>query len=42
MARPSDEEHDILLKAIDLYNLAIHHNASNPIHYFNRGNVYLN
>ena len=42
MARPCEEDADILPKALELYTLAIGLNGSNPIHYFNRGNVHLN
>ena len=43
LARASKPEDDgpIMENAVDQYNLAIKADDRNPIHYFNRGNVYL-
>lgn len=42
LARPMEEDAEIMQLAITNYNLAIENNPHNPVHYFNRGNVYLN
>lgn len=42
LARPQDEDQDIMKQAIRNYNAAIDANNQNPIHFFNRGNVHLN
>jgi len=42
LARTKTEDAPILENAIDQYNMAIKADDRNPIHYYNRGNVYLN
>jgi hypothetical protein len=42
LARASPEDDIIMNEAIKEYEKAIELNESNAIHYFNKGNVYLN
>ena len=42
LSRNSEEDNNIMEQALVNFGKAINLNSNNPIHYFNRGNVYLN